>query len=137
MQLKINGSEYNLYFGVGFVRELDKKYFLTSMQGIKFGQGLDKGIPELLGQSHVTLSDMLHAATVSERQRPVQAEVDKYIDDLSVEELEQLFDEVIEELKKQNIAGAKIKMIEDSVKLLQQTVPKEKDETPKKSTKKL
>ena len=41
MQLTINGKEYELNFGVRFVRELDKTIG-ASIKGINFGMGVAK-----------------------------------------------------------------------------------------------
>ena len=36
MVLNINGNDYEVHFGIGFVRKLDEKYFVTNQSGVKF-----------------------------------------------------------------------------------------------------
>lgn len=100
MVLTINGTDYVEKFGVGFVRELDEKYFVKSQSGVKFGTGLETKIPMLLTGDAVTLSEFLYLGTCTEDKRPTQKDIDDYID--NAEDIEGLFDEVLSELKKHN-----------------------------------
>ena len=108
MVLNINGTDYELKFGIRFVRELDKRYFTTGQNGYKFGIGVEIKIPMLLTGDVVTLAEFIHLGTVSEKKRPSVQEIDEFVD--NAEDIETIFDEVIEELKKQN--ATKMKMVE-------------------------
>jgi len=105
MQLTINGKEYDLNFGIGFLRELDKKYFIER-NGAKFGNSMEMKIPMLLAKDTVTLADVLYVATCALKKRPSQIDIDAFID--SVEDIEAIFDEVIEELKKSNATKSQV-----------------------------
>jgi len=105
MVLTINSKEYELNFGIGFLRETDKKYFVEKA-GIKFGASMDLKIPYLLAGDTVTLSDVLYAATHALKSRPAQKDIDTYID--SAEDIEALFEEVVDELKKSNATKAQV-----------------------------
>ena len=105
MQLTIKGKEYELNFGIGFLRELDKKCFIER-NGVKFGASMDLKIPVLLARDTVTLSDVLYAATHSLKSRPGQKEIDEYVDEN--EDIEALFGEVFEELKKSNATKSQV-----------------------------
>ena len=37
--LKINGKEYDLHFGIDFIREMDKRYEVNG-NGVSFGMGI-------------------------------------------------------------------------------------------------
>ncbi|WP_418471725.1 tail assembly chaperone [Eubacterium sp.] len=80
MVLNINGNDYEVHFGIGFVRKLDEKYFVTNQSGVKFGTGLETKIPMLLANDTVTLSEFLYEGTCTEKKRPTQKDVDMYID---------------------------------------------------------
>ena len=99
MQIEINGKEIDLNFGIRFIRELDEKYNLTVV-GKKVGVGIEETIPRILMGNVVALEDVIYAATWTEKKRPTLSEMDDFID--GVEDIEALFNEVIEELKKQN-----------------------------------
>lgn len=113
MVLEINEDVYEVKFGMGFIRELDKKYFTQAQSGTKFGMGMEVRIPMLLTKDVVTLAEFLVMGTCTEKKRPTQGQIDRYIDE--VEDIELLFDEVVEELKKQNATKLKIKEVEDAL----------------------
>ena len=99
MQIEINGKEIDLNFGIRFIRELDEKYNLV-VAGKKVGVGIEETIPRILMGNVVALEDVIYAATWTAKKRPTLSEMDDFID--GVEDIEALFEEVIEELKKQN-----------------------------------
>lgn len=115
MNIKIGEKTHEIIFGVGFVRRLDEKYYLTNGTGLKFGFGLSHKIPELLSHNVVALSEILYEGTCTEKERPTQEEVDRYID--QCDNVEGLFDEVVEELKKSNATKRETeKLIEEMKK---------------------
>lgn len=100
MVMTINGTDYQINFGVGFLRALDEKYYTETKTGIKFGMGLEVKLPMLMANDTVTLSEFLYMGTCAEKKRPSQHEVDEYID--TVDDIEDLFEKVVDELKKHN-----------------------------------
>nr|DAW30055.1 MAG TPA: tail assembly chaperone [Caudoviricetes sp.] len=99
MQLAINGKTYNVKFGVKFVRSLDKT-FPIERNGMKFGMALSAKIPELYAKNIASLADILYHGTVTESPRPSLADVETFVEEH--EDLEQLFDDVIQELSESN-----------------------------------
>lgn len=99
MQLAINGKTYNMKFGVKFVRSLDKT-FPIERNGMKFGMALSAKIPELYAKNIASLADILYHGTVTESPRPSLADVETFVEEH--EDLEQLFDDVIQELSESN-----------------------------------
>lgn len=106
MKLTINTKEYELYFGVGFVRELDANAGVSA-SGVKFGMGLTKSLPALRGYDPAVLADVIYAATVSENSRPSQKEVDNFID--TDADLEKLFADVQKEMLSANAVKLAVK----------------------------
>lgn len=113
MILKINEKEYNVHFGIQFIRELDKKNFLEE-KGAKFGAGLELKATALYSYDTVALAEILYAGTCTERTRPAMNEIDRYIE--NYENLEALFDEVISELKKGNATRLKMENLAAGLK---------------------
>lgn len=109
MVITINGNDYKINFGIAFIRKLDEKYFVKNQSGVKFGTGLETKIPMLLTNDVLTLSEFLYTGTCTEEKRPTQKEIDQYVDE--VEDIEALFDEVVDELKKHNATKLKMKEI--------------------------
>lgn len=115
MILKINEKECELNFGVGFIRELDEKYFVVSKAGVKFGSGLETKVPMLLAGDVVTLAEFIYMGTSRmEKGRPSSREVDDYID--STEDIEGLLKQVVDELKKSNACKIKVRQMEENMK---------------------
>ena len=112
MELIINENVYNFRFGIGFVRYLDGKASVKQ-DGVTFGIGLETLLPNLLSKNTVTLVDCLIAANRTEKITVTQDILDKYIDDDSTD-IDQVFEDVSEELKKSNASKLKTaKIIED------------------------
>lgn len=109
MILEINGKQYESRFGIRFIRELDKTNSLER-EGIKFGAGLELKVPMLVACDTVALSDVLYAGTVTEKSRPTQIEVDDFVENHG--DIEALFNEVLDELKKSNATKLKMQQLE-------------------------
>lgn len=99
MELKINGEIKKFVFGIKFVRELDKKYFIES-NGIKFGTGLSTKLMEIYSGSVVALADVLYFATSTESNRPSLDEIENYLE--NCEDIEKVFDETLSEIESNN-----------------------------------
>ena len=87
------------------MRHLDGKSSIKQ-DGIQFGIGLETLIPNLLTGNTVTLSDCLFVANMTEKPRITQDQLDNYIDDEKTN-IDSLFDDVLEELKKSNATKKK------------------------------
>lgn len=115
MTLDINGKECELNFGIGFIRDLDKMYFVQSKSGMKFGNGLEIKIPLLLVGDVVTLAEFIHMGTARmDKRRPSMQEIDEFID--RAEDIDAVFSEVIDELKKSNACKRKFQEMEKELK---------------------
>lgn len=112
MIIEIKEKEYELKFGIKFVRELDKQHS-TIHNGLRFGVGLDYILPLFFTGDVVTLSEILYTATCTEKKRPTHDEIDAFVEEY--EDLEKLFDEVADELKKQNATKKKAVAMEKNL----------------------
>ena len=108
MVLEIKGKEYNVHFGLRFVRALDEKYYQQSGPN-KFGMGLQVIVSGLYDHDTAMLSDVLYLGTITEKSRPGDKQVDEYVE--NHENIEKLFKEVLEELKKGNATKLKTNQI--------------------------
>lgn len=99
MIIEIKDKEYEVHFGIAFVRAVDEKYS-TGAGNVKYGTGVETYVGKLMTGDVVALADIIFAGTASEKVRPTQKLIDQYIDE--VEDIDALFTEVLDELKKQN-----------------------------------
>ena len=112
MNIEINGKECELSFGLRFVREMDKKNFIE--QGtVKFGTSLEYKIPFIVDRDPTVLAEVLYSAGVTAKKRPTQDEIDDYID--TVADIDALFMEVIDELKKGNATKLRMARLEEQL----------------------
>ena len=109
MVINIKDKEYEVRFGIRFIRELDKANVISTNH-VKFGAGLELKAPQLFGHDVVALSDVIYTGTVTEKSRPTPNQIDDYVE--NHEDIEKLFDEVIEELKKSNASKLKMAKLE-------------------------
>lgn len=116
MVMEIKGTEYEVHFGIKFIRELDKKYEIER-ENMKFGAGLEMIVPLLLGYDATKLSEVLYLSTCTEKKRPNQESVDEYVE--NHEDIEKLFEEVMDELKNSNATRLKVKDLMEGLEELE------------------
>ena len=97
MELKINGHNVTLVFGMAFVRELNHLAGVATKEGINLGMALQTTIPSLIG------ADPIYAATAHAKTgRPTQEDVDTYLES-EVEDWDKLAEKLVAELEKSNV----------------------------------
>jgi hypothetical protein len=98
MKIKINNTEYELNFGIRFVRELDKVASVSN-NGISLGMALMRTLPALQTCDPVALCNVIYAAAYGNNPRPSMKDVERFIDkEVSFEELEKYFDDILKEI---------------------------------------
>lgn len=108
MKLKVGNKNYDLNFGIGFVRELNKTYGLGANKGVTLGMGLMKALSGLRSYDPDSLSQVLYTGTWADAARPTQEAVDRMLDDENTD-IEKLFDDVHAELAKANATKIALK----------------------------
>ena len=110
MKLKVGSKNYDLNFGVGFVRNLDN-YYGMSVQGMSFGMGLTKALSGLRVYDPASLSEVLYIATWADATRPTQEAIDRVLEDDNTD-IEKLFDGVMNELATANATKIAVKNLQ-------------------------
>ena len=112
-ELTIKGEVYSFQFGMGFLREINKK-MSTPVDGVpdaKQNVGLRFALASVVIDKDIeALVDMLFAANKGQNPRVTPALLDGYIDDESTD-IDALFEDVIGFLKSANatkLAAAKV-----------------------------
>lgn len=109
MELTLNGTKYQLNFGVGFVRNLDKHYGMANDAGFNLGLGLTKAIPALRAYDPAVLAEVIQCAS---EPTASLSDIDKYIDNPRTN-IEKLFDKVIKELNEANAVKLAVKNLKN------------------------
>lgn len=111
MELKINGKDTQLIFGMAFIRELNKLAGVSTKEGINLGMALQTTIPSLIGADPVAISNTIYAGTAHIKHgRPTQADVDAYLE-TEVENWQKLVDALVDALKESNVTATPLKQM--------------------------
>ena len=90
--LTINEREHELFFGIAFIRELDKK-FCSNVNGMKFGAGVRSAVVYLLDGNPVILVDIIQAATITNRSKLSEKDIEKWLEEQ--DDLDVVFDDFL------------------------------------------
>lgn len=113
MILTINGKNYELTFGLGFLAEMNKRK-PAEFEGMKTGYGAMAlfNMGQLLGDP-LAFYDLVKAATAEATQKPSNEELEAYLTQLIVENrIEAVFSEIMAEVKKSPILAYAMKVQE-------------------------
>lgn len=103
MELTINGEVYQFNFGMGFLREINKRVSVPvdNLPGVKRNIGLSYLISGVIDRDPEDLVSLLEAANKSLTPRVTRQLLDNYIDDPETD-IDVLFEQVIDFLKSAN-----------------------------------
>lgn len=99
-ELTINGNVYRFNFGIGFVRDINKKRTRT-IEGQTQEVGLQFAVASLIDEDPIELINILDLANKGENPRVTRALLDAYIDDENTD-LEALFKDVLDFFERRN-----------------------------------
>lgn len=103
MELTIKGQVYQFHFGMGFLREVNKKIStpVDGLKDVKKNIGLRYLVASVMDGDPEALVDILDAANKGQNPRVSRAQLDAYIDDEETD-VDALFAEVLDFLKNAN-----------------------------------
>lgn len=122
MILTINGKNYELTFGLGFLAEMNKRK-PAELEGMKTGYGAMAlfNVGQLLGDP-LAFYDLIKAATAEAPQKPSNEELEAYLVQLITEgRVEQVFESIMAEVKKSPILAYAMKVQGDQAPQVPQT----------------
>lgn len=102
-ELTINNQVYEFNFGMGFMREMNRR-ITTTIDGVKNKEkniGLQYTIAGLMDGDVEALVDVLEAANRGSQLRVTRNQLDAYIDNPDTD-IDKLFDDVMDFLEKTN-----------------------------------
>ena len=102
-ELEIKGTVYTFKFGMGFMREINKR-MNTPVDGVpnaKKNIGMQYYVAGIMDKEVETLVDMLDAANIGQAPRVTKGLLDDYIDEPSTD-INKLFDDVMVFLEQSN-----------------------------------
>lgn len=102
-ELTIKDAVYQFNFGMGFMREINKKISqpVDDLKDVKQNIGLRYHVLCLLGKDIEALVDVLEVANRNQNPRVTRALLDAYIDDADTD-IDKLFEDVLDFLRNAN-----------------------------------
>lgn len=103
LELTINGVVYPFHFGMGFLREINKKVGapVDGLKDVKKNIGLQYMVAGMIDGDLEALVEILDVANKGQSPRVTRPALDSYIEDESTD-IEALFDEVLDFLRNAN-----------------------------------
>lgn len=116
MEITMNGTVYQFNFGMGFLREVNSRV-QTSIEGLngeKRNIGLQYLIAGLFDNDMEALVSVLDAANKGCEPRVSRNQIDAYIDN-EIEDIDELFQKVIDFLSKTNATKKAVAWMKDQL----------------------
>lgn len=117
MQIKINGKDYELNFGIRWVLLMNQKHNITQ-NGLSQGMGINQAVASLSQYDPIGLSEILLNATWINKERPTSADIDHYLE--TDADIKKLCDSILKEIETANATKAQAKNVLKAMKTAQE-----------------
>ena len=117
MELTINGTVYEFNFGMGFLREINKRVQtpVDGLKGVDKNIGLQFTVASIIDGDVEALVDALDIANKGMNPRLTRQALDAYIDDADTD-IEGLFSMVIDFLARANATKKTVASLQEAIK---------------------
>ena len=117
MELTINGTVYEFNFGMGFLREINKRLQtpVDGLKGVDKNIGLQFTVASIIDGDVEALVDALDIANKGMNPRLTRQALDAYIDDADTD-IDGLFAMVIDFLSKANATKKTVASLQEAIK---------------------
>ena len=117
MELTINGTVYEFNFGMGFLREINKRVQtpVDGLKGVDKNIGLQFTVASIIDGDVESLVDALDIANKGMNPRLTRQALDAYIDDADTD-IDGLFSMVIDFLSKENATKKTVASLQEAIK---------------------
>lgn len=129
MKFLIGEKEYELVFGMKFIRSMDKKYMIKR-GGVEFGFGMNMGVTYLAQKNPTVLQNIIESALSHDKEAPTPDQVEVAIIDFAEKNngLDKLFDDIEKELGNAPLTKATMNQHKKNMKAGQKAAAKEQEE---------
>lgn len=117
MQVKINGKDYELNFGIRWVLLMNQKHNIAQ-NGLSQGMGINQAVASLSQYDPIGLSEILLNATWINKERPTSADIDHYLE--TDADVKKLCDSILKEIETANATKAQVKNVLKAMKTAQE-----------------
>lgn len=124
MQLTINGTDYELNFGLRFCREISKDK-QQSKYGVDLRIGIENAVTNLYTGDVLILPDLVKAATSHLKKKPSDKDIEDFLD--TYDDLGGLCDDFLSQLLEQSATKKKASEVYNSLKKEKEKEKKEEE----------
>lgn len=117
MQIKINGKDYELNFGIRWVLLMNQKHNIAQ-NGLSQGMGINQAVASLSQYDPIGLSEILLNATWINKERPTSADIEHYLE--TDADVKKLCDSILKEIETANATKAQVKNVLKAMKTAQE-----------------
>lgn len=117
MQIKINGKDYELNFGIRWVLLMNQNHNITQ-NGLSQGMGINQAVASLSQYDPIGLSEILLNATWINKERPTSADIEHYLE--TDADVKKLCDSILKEIETANATKAQVKNVLKAMKTAQE-----------------
>lgn len=117
MQVKINGKDYELNFGIRWVLLMNQNHNITQ-NGLSQGMGINQAVASLSQYDPIGLSEILLNATWINKERPTSADIEHYLE--TDADVKKLCDSILKEIETANATKAQVKNVLKAMKQAQE-----------------
>lgn len=117
MQIKINGKDYELNFGIRWVLLMNQKHNIAQ-NGLSQGMGINQAVASLSQYDPIGLSEILLNATWINKERPTSADIEHYLE--TDADIKKLCDGILKEIETANATKAQVKNVLKAMKTAQE-----------------
>ena len=117
MQIKINGKDYELNFGIRWVLLMNQKHNIAQ-NGLSQGMGINQAVASLSQYDPIGLSEILLNATWINKERPTSADIEHYLE--TDADVKKLCDSILKEIETANATKAQVKNVLKAIKTAQE-----------------
>jgi hypothetical protein len=120
-ELTINDAVYQFRFGMGFLREINKRVStpVDGLPDVKKNIGLRYLVSGLYDKDIEDLVEVLDIANKTENPRITRKLLDNYLEDENTD-IEQLFEDVLDFLRKANVTKSVVTTLDEEAKKLRE-----------------
>lgn len=106
--ITIDGKEYDLHYGIDFIREMDKRYQIDA-NGFPFGIGIQSAVIYLTQGNPVVLEDIILSATHTLKSVPSKDGIEAWLE--AQEDFEPIFADFLAALETAPMTKRQVKTI--------------------------
>ena len=121
MQVKIDGKDYELNFGIRFINLMDQNHNLSN-NGIKTGMGVNQAVTSLTMLDPIGLAEIIECTTWINKERPTMNQIYNFLD--TTADIAKLCKDILKELQTSNSTKAQVKNVLKTMKNAQERAMK-------------